>query len=261
MNSPIAWAGGKARLSSKILPHIPAHVCWVEPFAGGLGMFFNKPRSKYEVVNDMHRDLINLFRVAKFHPDALMEEMALVLYSREEFEHLKRSELASKTDVQRAAWFFHSLDQSFGAKGLSAGFGYARKKSPASRANYLKRVKTLYARLDQVTVECLDYADCLKRYDAPGTFFFIDPPYIGGSVKQYDAWKLSDLESLRENLSALAGQWLLTMSAGKEVERIFAGFKMIAVSRQNIIDNRKGSGKKYQELLIMPESQVGGFFV
>jgi DNA adenine methylase len=32
--------------------------------------------------------------------------------------------------------------------------------------------------LKGVTIECLNYAECISRYDSPETLFFCDPPYL-----------------------------------------------------------------------------------
>ena len=42
----IPWIGGKRRLAGKILPQIPAHQCYVEPFCGAAAIFFLKDQSK-----------------------------------------------------------------------------------------------------------------------------------------------------------------------------------------------------------------------
>jgi DNA adenine methylase len=43
----------------------------------------------------------------------------------------------------------------------------------------LKLVSEAHLRLSAVTVENLPYGDIITRYDRPGTFFYIDPPYYG----------------------------------------------------------------------------------
>jgi DNA adenine methylase len=251
MRSPIPWAGGKARLAKHIVPHIPEHTCWVEPFAGGLGMFFNKPKSKAEVINDIHQDLVNLFRVAKHHPEALQKELELNPYSRAEFERLKKTCPSTLTDIQRAAWFTKSLDMSFGGQGLQKGFGYGRTQAMKNRATITSDIAVLAARLATVTIECLDYREILKRYDGPATCFFMDPPYIGGSLKTYSAWKLADMQELAGLLPGIKGTFMLTTNDSPELRELFAPWHLIGMERQTCIENRKGAGRTYKELLVL----------
>lgn len=63
MNSPIAYFGGKSRLSKEIIPLIQKHTCYVELFCGAAWVFFKKPESKVEVLNDLDNNIVNLYRV------------------------------------------------------------------------------------------------------------------------------------------------------------------------------------------------------
>lgn len=40
----VSWPGGKSRLLKHILPLIPKHDCYAEPFAGGLAVLLAKQR-------------------------------------------------------------------------------------------------------------------------------------------------------------------------------------------------------------------------
>jgi DNA adenine methylase len=67
----IPWIGGKRRLAGRILPMLPPHECYVEPFAGGAAIFFLKPPSKAEALNDINGEIVNLYRVVKHHLEEL----------------------------------------------------------------------------------------------------------------------------------------------------------------------------------------------
>jgi site-specific DNA-adenine methylase len=63
---PLKWHGGKHYLATRIVERMPPHLHYVEPFAGGLAVLLAKdPEGVSEVVNDLHGDLTNFFRVVQ----------------------------------------------------------------------------------------------------------------------------------------------------------------------------------------------------
>ncbi|MDR2488574.1 MAG: DNA adenine methylase [Desulfovibrio sp.] len=61
------WLGGKSRLAKRVIERIPEHRCYCEPFAGAAWMLFRKPESPVEVINDLNRDIITLYRCLQWH--------------------------------------------------------------------------------------------------------------------------------------------------------------------------------------------------
>ncbi|MDR2462304.1 MAG: DNA adenine methylase, partial [Verrucomicrobiales bacterium] len=142
----VRWPGGKSRLLNEILPLIPPHTCYVEPFAGGLAVLLAKAPSPVEVVNDINHDLVNFYRCVRFHPDALQTELEWVLNSREEFNDLRQQ--AGLTDIQRAArWFFRNKT-CFGGVRMTA-FGTSAMSPMSSRAGRMDAIRVLNRRLDK----------------------------------------------------------------------------------------------------------------
>ncbi|NDB83279.1 MAG: Dam family site-specific DNA-(adenine-N6)-methyltransferase, partial [Alphaproteobacteria bacterium] len=57
----VKWSGGKADEIKHILPLMPVHTTYVEPFVGGGALFFYlNPRKA--VINDIHPELVKLYR-------------------------------------------------------------------------------------------------------------------------------------------------------------------------------------------------------
>jgi DNA adenine methylase len=54
MKTPITYYGGKQTLLKYLLPLIPQHKMYCEPFFGGGAVFFAKPKSEVEVINDIN---------------------------------------------------------------------------------------------------------------------------------------------------------------------------------------------------------------
>lgn len=248
----ITWPGGKSRLLGKILPLIPKHETYVEPFAGGLAVLLAKPRSKNEVLNDLNGDLVNFYRCVRFHGDVLLTELEFVLNSREEFRDFRAQ--PGLTDLQRAArWFFRNRTCFGGARmdcfGSSASGGGALN----SRAARLEAIRQLNVRLDRVSIENLDWVKCLDLYDRAFTFFFLDPPYTACDAGMYGAWTNADVLRLRERLDRLRGRWMVTFNDTPSIRQIFHDCQVKAITRKRGIAIKAGvPAQDYREIIITP---------
>lgn len=87
---------------------------------------------------------------------------------------------AGDLGVQRAARFFYLQKLGFGGKVDGQTFGVATTSK--ARLNLLRLEEDLsqvHLRLHQVTIEHMDWAACVERYDRPHTLFYLDTPYYG----------------------------------------------------------------------------------
>ena len=57
------YAGNKTYIADKIIQYFPEHTCYVELFFGSGSIFFNKPRAKYNVLNDMNDNVANVYLI------------------------------------------------------------------------------------------------------------------------------------------------------------------------------------------------------
>ena len=67
----VKWVGGKRQLLDAIVPGIPEHNMYYEPFAGGGAVFFHMQPAK-AVINDSNEELINIYRVIRERPEELI---------------------------------------------------------------------------------------------------------------------------------------------------------------------------------------------
>ena len=224
---PLAgWLGGKRMLAKHILKRIPEHTCYVEPFAGAAWVLFRKRESNVEVINDINREVVTLYRCIRWHLEEFVRYFKWVLISREEFERLKKVDPDTLTDIQRSARFYYLQQCSFGGKIRGPSFGYSVQRP--SRLNLLRIEEYLSAahlRLSRVYIECLPYVEVIRRYDCQNTFFYVDPPYWG-SEKVYGAGIFSkqDFSDLAAQLAGIKGNFLLSLNYRPEVREVFADF-------------------------------------
>lgn len=250
----LRWPGGKTRLLDEILPLIRPHETYVEAFGGGLAVFLAKERSRAEIVNDFSSDLVNLYRHAQFHMDALIGEVEWTLASREDLEGL--IEQPGLTGLQQAARYLLRNRLSFGGGGSS--FAVSRRGAP-SRANVLEKLRALNARLDGVLVENLSYERLFRNYDAPGTFWFLDPPYSAGEVDVYEAWTDETMREFAGRVLDLKGDWVVTVNDSPLNRDLFARHCVKPVqTRSGAVNKKKLPGAKFGELIISRKPAAKG---
>jgi DNA adenine methylase len=206
-----------------------------------------------EVYNDADGELCNAFRQAKNHPHEVIREIQLRPNSRADFYASRKACGKCRTEIQRAACFLHERMISFGGDGKSFGVQKSIGGGACNSKAYLERkIIEFAARFDRVSVENLDWRRCLDLYDKPSTFFFLDPPYCGGSQGAYASWKESDFEDLRDKLISLRGRWLLTLNDSPALRAIFSSCVIRPVDRAKGIAAANKNVDRYHELIITP---------
>ena len=230
---PLApYVGGKRNLSRRLVPLIAAtpHHTYAEVFVGMGGVFFRrtaKPNS--EVINDWSEDVSTFFRVLQHHYVAFLDMLRFQVTSRANFEKLVRQDAASLTDLQRAARFLYLQRLAFGGKVASRNFGM--DPSGPARFDVTKlapMLEAVWERLSSVKIERLPWADFIRRYDRPGTLFYLDPPYFGCEGDYgVDLFDRGQFEPMAGQLRGLQGRFILSINDHPEVRRIFAGFDFV----------------------------------
>ena len=231
---------------------IPEHETYCEVFAGAAWVMFKKPQeiSKVEIINDINRDLTNLYQVVKYHLEEFIKTFKWMLIARDEYEKLKEVAPETLTDVQRAVRFYYLLRLGFGAKIDNFSFTPCTTRNP--RINLLRIEEDLseaHLRLSKVYVENLNYDAFIKRYDRPHTFFYIDPPYRNcESDYGKNVFCKADFIKLRDILADIKGKFLLSLNDTPEIREIFKQFDISEVSTRYSVTIK--NNKKITELLI-----------
>ena len=124
MRSPFRWFGGKSKHAERILSFLPSGRVYVEPFCGAASLFWQKEPHPVEVLNDLHSEIVNLFRVLQ-DPEKVKEleyRIHWTLYSREEFvKALRMEDQEGISDIDRAWAFYVRQNQGFGGEANSEG--------------------------------------------------------------------------------------------------------------------------------------------
>ena len=175
----IPWLGGKRRLADKLIPLFPPHECYVEVFCGGAALYFLRPvPAPVEILNDINGDLVNLYRVVQHHLEEFVRQFKWAYSSRQIFKWMQLQPTEPLTDIQRAARFYYLQHHAFGGKVEGQSFGTATTTPAPNLLRIEESLSAAHLRLaGGTTVENLPWQECLRRYDRPHTFFYMDPPY------------------------------------------------------------------------------------
>jgi len=249
MNSPLAYIGGKSKLSETIIKMVPEHKAYCEVFAGAAWVFFRKEPSRYETINDLDSDLIIFYRVLQNHVEEFLRQFKWLLSSREWFEDWKRQqEAGGLTDIQRAARYYYLQRQCFGGRVRSRTFGTGPMHRP--RINLLRieeELSEIHLRLARVVIENLPWQNFTRRYDRIDTLFYIDPPYYKAPYYQHNL-ELEDYREMAEILDGIKAKFILSINDHPEMRDIFKNFRIKPVTLKYTV--AKAEQKTGRELII-----------
>lgn len=174
--------GSKWRIAPWVISHFPPHLVYVEPFGGSASVLLQKPRALTEVFNDLDRDIINMFRVIREHPQELATAIALTPYARDEYQESYDEDCS---DMDRARRFIARSFMGMNSKGALRKSGFDAR---TNRDGFTGRLRSLIEvpeqvlavaeRFRHVVVENGDALGLVQRYDREDALIYLDPPYL-----------------------------------------------------------------------------------
>lgn len=220
----ISYYGGKQRMASKIVPLLPEHTVYVEPFAGGAAVLFAKPwpkiknRGHYrEVLNDSSKKLTDMYEYALDNPDAFVEMLANTPYSAAMYAKAQRISSDDNACKKWSAWATCVLlQQSFGNR-HGEGWGTSCASQNHAVTWHCRARQEAVSRLEGVYIENTDAIKCIKKWDSPQTLFYCDPPYVGSDCRSYLPYSIEDFQLLINTLDRCDASFVLSCYANDNV--------------------------------------------
>lgn len=190
----LRYFGGKWQLRHWIIEHLPKHRFYAEPFAGAASVLLAKaPAPGGEIINDLNRDVINLFRVMQdaASADELRRRLDWTPFAKAELEVSREP---TEDVIERAR---RMLIRSFmgievaGVRGSGSGLRMGnvdlnRLDKDGTRTfrncardwdNWRSALPAIRERLAKVMIYERDALDFIGLMDAPDCLLYIDPPY------------------------------------------------------------------------------------
>jgi len=271
LKSPISRAGGKYHLTGWLSQYIPEHTCYVEPFCGAGHLLFSKEFSSVKILNDVDSHLIAFFRVIKDHEkrQKFAETLEYMPYSRALWQDIrskwKQGDLPQDEIGHVSQWFYLNRstfagDQKRGGFAIPSTTG----RNPAqSFRTAIASFEEVAERLQNVTIECLDYQECIRRYDSPETLFYIDCPYYGHEYYYGNSFTEQDHRTLSGLLHGVKGQAMVSHYSNSLYDELYQGwnrYEYASFKGSHKADPGTGKPKTIEVLFTNYKPETRGLF-
>jgi DNA adenine methylase len=165
--------------TTKILELFPKHDMFIDMFFGAGGLFFGKPKAKYNICNDKDSDVFNLFQVVQTRKSDLEEAFIQMPIHHDLFQYWRNNH--ESDPILRAIRFLMLSNFGFMGKTETLRFGFQNQKSIL-----YNNIQKTFNFISNVQFTNFDFRDLLQSIpfrhgikDKGRSFIYADPPYQG----------------------------------------------------------------------------------
>ena len=170
--------GNKKKIAKEIQKYFPEHKIYIEPFFGAGGMFFNKPKAKYNILNDLDSDVFNLFNVVMNQKKDLENAFYIMPIHSDLLEYWKQNK--EEEPIRKALRFLFLSNFTL----MGTGTSMRGSSTEESKQNIEKNLNTVHKHLEYSKLFNYDFVDLFRtisfrrQSEIDGAFIYCDPPYL-----------------------------------------------------------------------------------
>jgi DNA adenine methylase len=254
--------GNKQAIAQDIIKYFPEHKIYVEPFFGAGGMFFNKHKVKYNILNDIDSDVFNLFQVVKDRKDDLVNSYKKMPIHSDLLDYWGKNE--ENEPVNKALRFLALSNFVLNGRGGTLRLG-ATGGSQGVKNSFYNEIDKCFEFVNDAQFTNKDFRVFFKSYsldDRAGkgesnqTFIYCDPPYLGTNDNYSNSFTKQDSIDLFDCLKATGCKFAMSefdnefiLNQAKE-----RGLNVIIIGERKNLKNRR------TEILITNYEKQKGLF-
>ena len=208
--------GNKKKLAKKIQAYFPKHKIYIEPFFGAGGMFFNKPKAQYNIVNDLDSDVFNLFQVVMNQKEELEKAFYMMPIHSDLLEYWKTNQ---ETDpIKKALRFLFLSNLTYLGKQDTLRY----KLRDKSKKLFYDNIQSSFTKLEGVVFNNCDFRVFFKNLsftdvdfgkksnERKNTLIYCDPPYLSTTNTYSDGFTQQDSLDLFDTLKQTKCKWAMS---------------------------------------------------
>lgn len=204
--------GNKKKIAKKIQAYFPPHKIYIEPFFGAGGMFFNKPKAKYNIVNDLDSDVFNLFQVVMNQKEELEKAFYMMPIHSDLLDYWKANK--ETEPIKKALRFLFLSNWTILGTGNGLYFGGSRVQG---KSNFMPLIGQTFDCLFDIQFNNQDFRKFLKDMNLrqaeiknDKTFIYCDPPYLGTNDNYSNSFTEQDSLDLFNTLQQTGCKWAMS---------------------------------------------------
>jgi len=246
--------GNKEKIAHKIIRYFPKHDIYMEPFFGAGGLYFNKPKAKYNFLNDLDDDVYNLFRQIIDNKEELITLMKTVPITETQFKEWGKGK-REQTPILNAIRFL--VISNYGLYGKPDTL---RVGAVNPRGMILNGIENTFNYLADAYFFKCDFRKffdkCDYKTNKHKTFCYADPPYLNTGSNYSDDFTEKDSLDLFNLLESSGVRWAMS--------EFNHPFIIEQAEKRNLtilrIGERKNLKNKRIEILVMNYKNSKTFF-
>lgn len=255
--SPLRVMGTLEPFFKRLLSWLPDHDTYVEPFGGPAELLFEKPAAKVEVINDLDDRTADFWKSLKALSDPDLDWLERQEWIRKRDVFLKLRD-APDTPGRGLIWKIMYCT-ACNLRPIGGQFKNYRNDSDGSPINVWKRLRPAVKRLADVAITSEDFAAVVAKYDAPNTFFYMDPPFHG--TGGYYRTDLDDggHQRIYQTVAKLKGKAMVWNTANAHVIKLIkdAGLDYRVLRKPGLLHRMTGNGKKWNYFVLASNYDLG----
>lgn len=236
---PVKTHGGKHYLKNFIIENFPENyeeLIYCEPLCGGASVLLNKNKSKQEIISDLDKGLISIFKALRDEPQEFIERIKKIKYTEKSFNLAKEAEDGEFEDYIALAVNEYTLRR-MSRGGMRKSFAWSERQR-GGKPGDVNAWETMTEELVNISERVKDaiilnenFFDLFKIWDEEDTLWYIDPPYLPStrnesavSVYKYEM-TVEDHINLLQVIKNCRGKIVLSGYSSPVYNRALKGWK------------------------------------
>lgn len=237
--------GNKTAIAQEIIKHFPEHKAYIEPFFGAGGLFFNKPKAKYNIVNDIDSEVYNLYSVIMDRKEDFVKQLEVMPVHSDLLAYWKENEEQDCIKKALRFIFLSNLVIPFTQDIDRTAFHSAKElvlENIDNTLNFIKETNIRFFNEDfRLFISRIMLQGAHRPLQDEATFFYCDPPYLGTADNYSNSFTEQDSIDLFDCLQATGCKFAMSefdnefiLNQAKE-----RGLNVIIIGERKNLKNRR----------------------